>query len=102
MYMMYIWAMDVEAVGRVVSTAEFRNHLGVHLDAAQREPVTITSRGRGRAVLVSAEFFERALSALEDADDLAAARQARQDPAPRVSLDEVLSDLGLTRDDLHQ
>ncbi|MEV7974008.1 type II toxin-antitoxin system prevent-host-death family antitoxin [Cellulomonas sp. NPDC089187] len=94
--------MDIETVGCTVTTAQFRSHLGEYLDVAQREPVTITNRGRGRAVLVSSEWFDRAYAALEDIEDIAAAQQARQDPTPRVTMDELLADLGLTRDDLHR
>lgn len=51
-----------------VSSARFRAHLSENLERAQREPLTITSRGvRRRAVLVSAEFFDRASAALGDA-----------------------------------
>ena len=96
MYVLYIWYMSAQTA----STAEFRSHLGTYLDAAQREPVTITSRGRGRAVLVSPDFFQRAVEALEDAADIAAAEEARRDPSPRVSMAEVMADLGLSRDDL--
>lgn len=40
------------------------------LAAAQREPVEITSRGAGRrAVVVSPEFYDRALQALVDQAD---------------------------------
>ncbi|MFB9954251.1 type II toxin-antitoxin system Phd/YefM family antitoxin [Cellulomonas denverensis] len=92
--------MSAEPMGRSTTTAEFRSHLGEYLDAAQREPVAITNRGRRRAVLVSEDFFERALAALEDAEDVAAAREARRDPAPRFTLAEVMADLGLTHDDL--
>lgn len=41
--------------------------LGSTLDIAQREPVEILSRGvRLRAVLVSADFYQRAIEALEE------------------------------------
>jgi prevent-host-death family protein len=45
---------------------EAKQSFGALLDAAQREPVTITKNGREVAVLVSKEDFER-LEALEDA-----------------------------------
>ncbi len=87
--------MSAPTVGHATSTAEFRSHLGEHIDAAQREPVTITSRGRARAVLVSPDFFDRALHALEDAEDVAAAEAARAEPEARVSHEELRRELGL-------
>ena len=45
-----------------VTTSEFRNEQSRYLDAAQREPVSILSRGaRRRAVVVSPDFFDRAI-----------------------------------------
>jgi prevent-host-death family protein len=51
---------------RTVSAKEAKDGFGALLDAAQREPVTITKKGRAVAVLLSREDFER-LEALEDA-----------------------------------
>ena len=68
-----------------VSSAHFRRNLSEYLARAQREPITVTSRGvRRRAVLVSAEFFDRARLALEDAPYA---------PPPRTREQEILDDL---------
>lgn len=66
------------------------------LDAAKVAPVRITSHGREVAVLMSVDLADRALMALEDALDASAAEAALSDPAPRVSLEEVARELGLT------
>jgi prevent-host-death family protein len=42
-----------------VSATEFQNQVGRYIDAAQREPVTVTSHGRDRVVLVSPELYHR-------------------------------------------
>lgn len=42
---------------KTMTSAEAQNHFGAMLDAAQREPVTITRRGRPVALLVSPEEF---------------------------------------------
>jgi len=42
---------------KTMTSAEAQNHFGAMLDAAQREPVTITRRGRPVAFLVSPEEF---------------------------------------------
>jgi len=53
-----------------VTLSQFRSHQADMLAAAQREPVEITSRGAGRrAVVVSPEFYDRALQALVDQAD---------------------------------
>lgn len=50
-----------------MTTAEFRRTLSSAIELAQREPVEILDRGeRVRAVLISAEFHQRALEALGD------------------------------------
>ncbi len=98
MYISYARAMSAPTLGHEVSTADFRSHLGEHFDAAQREPVTVTSRGRARGVLVSPDFFDRALRALEDAEDVAAAAAARAETEPRVSHEELRRELGLDGD----
>jgi prevent-host-death family protein len=40
-----------------VSATEFQNRVGRYIDAAQREPVTVTSHGRDRVVLLSPELY---------------------------------------------
>lgn len=46
---------------RTVSSVEAQNHFGELLDNAQREPISITRRGRPVAYIVSSEAY-RALS----------------------------------------
>ena len=73
----------------------FRAHQSELLDAAQRAPVEILSRGsRRRAVVVSPEFFDRALQALEDQVDMKAAAAARREN-DSISHEDLLADLGL-------
>lgn len=75
------------------SLSEFRANQSRFIAAAQREPVSIMSRGaQRRAVLVSPELFDRAMEALEDQFDLAAAREAKGDLVPHA---EVIRELGL-------
>jgi prevent-host-death family protein len=77
-----------------VTLSQFRGHQSDYLAVAQREPVEITSRGVGRrAVVVSPEFFDRAVQALEDQDDIRATQAARKEP--RVTHEEVMAEFGL-------
>lgn len=48
---------------------------------------------------MSVELAERALAALEDAEEIAAAEAALADEAPRVSLEDVARELGIELDD---
>ena len=63
---------------RTMSAKEAKDGFGLLLDTAQREPVTITKKGREVAVLVSKTDFER-LEALEDAYWSALAEEARKE-----------------------
>ena len=79
-----------------VTLSQFRKQQSDYIAAAQREPVEITSRGAGRrAVVVSPEFFDRAVQALEDQLDIGAAATARAETEPRVSHAELIVELGL-------
>ena len=79
-----------------VTLSEFRNQQSDYIATAQREPVEITSRGVGRrAVLVSPEFFDRAIEALEDQADVRAAAEARRETGDRVSHKDLMVELGL-------
>jgi prevent-host-death family protein len=79
-----------------ITLSEFRAHQSDYIAEAQREPVEITSRGVGRrAVVVSPEFFDRALAALEDQADIRSAAAARSETEPRVSHADVMAEFGL-------
>lgn len=78
-----------------MTLSQFRKQQSDYIAAAQREPVEITSRGAGRrAVVVSPEFFDRAVQALEDQLDVRAAAAARAEDEPRISHAELMSELG--------
>ena len=79
-----------------VTLSQFRNQQSNYIAAAQREPVEITSRGAGRrAVVVSPEFYDRAVAALEDVADAQAAAEARAEQEPRVSHGDRRRELGI-------
>jgi len=71
------------------------------IDAARREPVTITEHGRETVVVMDAALGRRALEALEDAEDARAARevQAAIDAGEQtVPLEDIARELGFTLD----
>lgn len=78
-----------------VTQSQFRAQQSECLALAQREPVEITSRGaKRRAVVVSPDFYERALQALEDRADIAAAQAARLEN-DRISLADLKAELSI-------
>lgn len=77
------------------SLSDSRANQSAVLDAAQRGPVEILSRGsRRRAVVVSPEFFDRAVQALEDQTDVRGAAEARAEQGS-VSHEELMAELGI-------
>lgn len=87
LYKMYSWGMTS------VSLSEFRNQQSEYLAQVHRGPVEILSRGaKRRAVVVSPEFFDRALEALEIQEDIRDAAVARTEE--RVSHQDLRAQLG--------
>ena len=77
------------------TSSDFRANQSAVLDAAQRGPVEILSRGsRRRAVVVSPEFFDRALQALEDQADVRGAAEARTEEGT-ISHEDLMAELGI-------
>jgi prevent-host-death family protein len=56
---------------RTMTSVEAQNHFGELLDAAQREPVTITRRGRPVAYVVSQQDYEALSQGLKTANSQA-------------------------------
>lgn len=51
---------------KTMTSAEAQNHFGLLLDTAQREPVTITRRGRPVAYLFSPQVYEALMEGKRD------------------------------------
>lgn len=78
-----------------VTSSQFRQEQSRFLDEAQRTPISIMSRGkRTRAVVVSPEFFAKAVEALEDKIDVHAAELARNEVG-EITHDDLKRELGL-------
>lgn len=78
-----------------MTSSDAREHFSQALATAIREPVFITRHGKRVAALVTAEFCERALDALEDAEDIAAAHAALDDDGDSIPWETVKAELGL-------
>lgn len=69
------------------------------IDAARRAPITITEHGRETVVVMDVELSRRALAALEDAQDVAAAEEAARAIArgeETVPLSDIARELGFS------
>ena len=76
-----------------VTLSEFRSRQSELIASVQREPLELLSRGaKRRAVVVSPEFYDRAVEALEDKLDIAEAAEARREPS--LSYEKLMSELG--------
>lgn len=75
-----------------ISTA--RNTLPDVVELARTEAVFLERYGRPAAVLVSPEYFQKLLAALEDAEDVAAFDAALEEEGPNVPWEQVKVDLG--------
>ncbi|TFB48884.1 type II toxin-antitoxin system Phd/YefM family antitoxin [Cryobacterium tagatosivorans] len=81
-----------------IPATEARQKWAQTLERAHREPVTITQHGRDSVVLLDAAVAKRALAALEDAQDAAAADAARAEidaGEPTIVLDDIARELGI-------
>ena len=68
------------------------------VDAARREPVTVTEHGRETVTIMDAELARRALEALDDADDARAAAEALsaiEEGETTIPLEDLARELGI-------
>lgn len=75
-----------------ISTA--RDHLPEAVETARTEAVFLERYGRPAGVLVSPERYEQLITALEDAEDVAAFDEAMAEEGPNIPWDQVKADLG--------
>lgn len=81
-----------------IPATQARQRWALTLETARRAPVTITEHGRETVTIMDVELGRRALQALEDAEDAAAAAEAEAGVAAgedTVSLEDVARELGI-------
>ena len=71
-----------------------RENISDAVELARTEAVVIERYGRPAAVLVSPERYDQLMSALEDAEDVAAFDAAMEEEGPDVPWGQVKVDLG--------
>ncbi len=77
---------------RTISAIDAKNRFGQLLDAAQREPVTVTKKGRPAAVMLSVEDYERIRGAARRRL-LGTIEQTQQDAVAAGMTEDVLDQL---------
>ncbi|HVK34854.1 MAG TPA: type II toxin-antitoxin system Phd/YefM family antitoxin [Microlunatus sp.] len=77
-----------------ISVTEARGQLPEVVERSRTEAVLLEKRGALVAVVVSPEFYHRALDALEDAEDVAAFDAAMAEEGRDLPWAQVKADLG--------
>lgn len=77
-----------------MSISAARDHLPDVLETARTEAVFLERYGHPAGVLVSPERYEQLMSALEDAEDIAAFDAAMAEEDPNIPWEQVKADLG--------
>lgn len=85
---LYDWLMAT------MNMSEARDHLPDAMETARTEAVFLQRRGRLAGVLVSPERYEQLMTALEDAEDVAAFDEALAEEGPNIPWAQVKADLG--------
>lgn len=71
-----------------------RDNLPEVVETARTEAVVLERYGRPAAVIISPEYYEVLLNALEDAEDVAAFDEAMTEEGPNIPWEQVKADLG--------
>jgi antitoxin Phd len=92
---MYIQTHEAYASSMSTSSVTHaRGRLPELIEESRGEAIYLQKRGRVVAVLVSPDFYERAVEALEDVEDAAAFDAAMAEEGPNLPWAEVKADLG--------
>lgn len=78
-------------INEVIPISELRKRQAEVLAALDKGPAILTQHGKGAAVLLSFDAYNRLLEELEDLQDAMDALEAREAPGERISLDTYLS-----------
>jgi prevent-host-death family protein len=81
-------------VREVIPISELRKRQAEVLAEIEKGPTILTQHGKGAAVLMSFDAYNRMLEELEDLQDAMDALEARQAPGERVSLDAYVAKRG--------
>ena len=78
----------------VMNISAARDNLPEVVETARTEAVVLERYGRPAAVIISPEYYEVLLNALEDAEDVAAFDEAMTEEGPNIPWEQVKADLG--------
>jgi prevent-host-death family protein len=80
---------------KTLPLTDARRDLPSLIDKVEKEPILITRHGEEAAVLISPSFYEKALDAMEELEDIAAYDSAKARKESSVVWAEARKDLGL-------
>lgn len=81
-------------INEVIPISELRKRQAEVLATLEKGPAILTQHGKGAAVLLSLDAYNRLLEELEDLQDAMDALEARQTSGERISLDAYLTNRG--------
>ncbi len=87
-------AESYDSIMATINISDMRNHLPDVMETARTETVFVQRRGRPAGVLVSPQRYEQLITALEDAEDVAAFDEATAEEGPNIPWEQVKADLG--------
>lgn len=85
---------EYDSVMATMNMSDARDHLPDAMKTARTEAVFVQRRGRLAGVLVSPERYDQLMTALEDAEDVAAFDDALAEEGPNIPWAQVKADLG--------
>lgn len=81
--------MDTIIANRTVSVTELKRNFAAVLKEAEDSPIAVLNHNRPEAYLLSAAYYERLMTFLEDLEDTRLVRERRDGPFVEVRLDEL-------------
>jgi antitoxin StbD len=81
--------MDTIIANRTVSVTELKRNFAAVLKEAEDSPIAVLNHNRPEAYLLSAAYYERLMTYLEDLEDTRLVRERRDGPFVEVRLDEL-------------
>ncbi len=84
----------MHSIPEITPISELRHRQNELLAKLSEEPVILTQRGKGIAVLVGLDTWNRIMERLEDLEDALDAQEARLDAEPIVDFDEYVKQRG--------
>ena len=77
-----------------MTISEAREDFSATVDAALKQPVSISRHGKRVAIILDPSLYEQMLDAMEEREDIAAFDEAMKDKSKAIPFDQVKKELG--------